>query len=76
MPKEQNQIMMKKFVPSYNTIFCISKITIIATAKIAQNTIHFSPQYCANCLVRENLELFKKPEPGTRESKVESTTNT
>ena len=43
MPKIQNQITMRKFASSYNPLFRVVQITIRATARIARNTIRFSP---------------------------------
>ena len=42
MPKEQNQITMRKSPPSYNPFFSVVQITILATARIARNTTRFS----------------------------------
>ena len=35
----------EKLAPSYNPFFCVSQITILATARIAKNITRFSPWY-------------------------------
>ena len=43
--KNKIRFRWEKFAPSYNPLFRVCQITILATARIARNTLRFSPRY-------------------------------